>query len=313
MSRVAARRVEERVSIRSVTTVVIGAGHAGLAMSRCLAERVDRPCGARARRGRQLLAHRALGFAAAADAELAEPAARLRLQGDDPDGFRTMPRGRSTSSTATPRRSRRRCRPTRTVTSVRAHRRRLSGAHRPRRLALPHASCSRPAPATSPSVPALRRGACRRRSRTLTAQQYRNPGQLADGGVLVVGASATGIQIADEIHRSGPSGHAVGRRAHPRAAHLSRQGHPVVDGCGRRARRALRRRSTTSTRARSVPSLQLAGTPERTTLDLNALTGIGVRLVGRLAGIAERQGAVLRIAAQHVRAVRPQDGPAARH
>ena len=39
-------------------------------------------------------------------------------------------------------------------------------------------------------------------------------------------------------------------------------------------------------RARRVPSLQLAGTPDRSTLDLNALTDIGVRLVGRLAGIA---------------------------
>src|SRR5439155_24114789 len=40
-------------------------------------------------------------------------------------------------------------------------------------------------------------------------------------------------------------------------------------------------------RARRVPSLQLAGTPDRSTLDLNALTGIGVKLVGRLAGITE--------------------------
>jgi putative flavoprotein involved in K+ transport len=39
------------------------------------------------------------------------------------------------------------------------------------------------------------------------------------------------------------------------------------------------------TRARRVPSLQLAGTPDRSTLDLNCLTDIGVRLVGRLAGI----------------------------
>ena len=40
-------------------------------------------------------------------------------------------------------------------------------------------------------------------------------------------------------------------------------------------------------RARRVPSLQLAGTPDRSTLDLNALTEIGVKLVGRLAGISE--------------------------
>ena len=39
-------------------------------------------------------------------------------------------------------------------------------------------------------------------------------------------------------------------------------------------------------RVRQVPSLQLAGTPDRSTLDLNALTDIGVTLVGRLAGIA---------------------------
>src|SRR6185437_16010147 len=32
---------------------------------------------------------------------------------------------------------------------------------------------------------------------------YRRPDQLPPGGVLVIGASATGIQLADEIHRSG--------------------------------------------------------------------------------------------------------------
>jgi putative flavoprotein involved in K+ transport len=37
------------------------------------------------------------------------------------------------------------------------------------------------------------------------------------------------------------------------------------------------------TRARRLPSPQLVGTPERATLDLNALSGIGVELVGRLA------------------------------
>jgi putative flavoprotein involved in K+ transport len=39
-------------------------------------------------------------------------------------------------------------------------------------------------------------------------------------------------------------------------------------------------------RARRVPSLQLAGSPERATLDLNALTALGVKLAGRLAGIS---------------------------
>ena len=38
---------------------------------------------------------------------------------------------------------------------------------------------------------------------TLTSMAYRNPAQLDEGGVLVVGASATGTQLALEIHRSG--------------------------------------------------------------------------------------------------------------
>ena len=37
----------------------------------------------------------------------------------------------------------------------------------------------------------------------MTPADYRNPGQLPPGGVLVVGASASGVQIADELHRSG--------------------------------------------------------------------------------------------------------------
>ena len=40
-------------------------------------------------------------------------------------------------------------------------------------------------------------------------------------------------------------------------------------------------------RARRLPSPQLVGTPERTTLDLNALSGMGVELVGRLATVRD--------------------------
>ncbi|MGH9896939.1 MAG: NAD(P)-binding domain-containing protein, partial [bacterium] len=38
---------------------------------------------------------------------------------------------------------------------------------------------------------------------TVTPLEYRSPEQLPEGGVLVVGASATGVQVADELHRSG--------------------------------------------------------------------------------------------------------------
>ena len=40
-------------------------------------------------------------------------------------------------------------------------------------------------------------------------------------------------------------------------------------------------------RARKLPSPQLVGTPDRTTLHLNALSAMGVELVGRLAGVRE--------------------------
>jgi putative flavoprotein involved in K+ transport len=41
------------------------------------------------------------------------------------------------------------------------------------------------------------------------------------------------------------------------------------------------------TRARGLPSPQLVGTPERTTLDLNALGACGVEIVGRLAAVRD--------------------------
>jgi putative flavoprotein involved in K+ transport len=37
----------------------------------------------------------------------------------------------------------------------------------------------------------------------LTTTSYRHPAQLPDGGVLVVGAAASGVQIADELRRAG--------------------------------------------------------------------------------------------------------------
>src|SRR6202044_2307779 len=44
------------------------------------------------------------------------------------------------------------------------------------------------------------------------------------------------------------------------------------------------------TRARRLPSPQLVGTPERATVDLNALAGMGVGLVGRWAAVRDGRG-----------------------
>ena len=148
--------------------------------------------------------------------------------------------------------------------------------------------------------------------RTLTPMTYRNPEQLEDGGVLVVGASATGVQLADEIHRSGrPVTLAVGEHIRAPRTYRGRDIQWWMDAAG-----VLDQRYDEVddlARARKVPSLQLVGSPERTMLDLNALTRHG-RPAGRPARRHQRrQAAVLGLARQPVRAVRPQDGPAARH
>lgn len=120
----------------------------------------------------------------------------------------------------------------------------------------------------------------------LTPFGYRDPAQLPDGGVLVVGASATGVQLAAELRRSGrPVMLSVGEHVRlPRlyrgrdvlwwmdAAGVWDQRHDEIDDL---------------TRARRLPSPQLAGTPERTTLDLNELTSMGVELVGRWAAVRD--------------------------
>lgn len=119
---------------------------------------------------------------------------------------------------------------------------------------------------------------------TLDSMQYRNPDQLGPGGVMIVGASATGTQFADEIHRSGrPVTLSTGE--HIRAPRLYR-GRDVewwMDVAGVHNERYDEVEDIA--RARKLPSFQLTGTPERKTLDLNALTAIGVKLSGRLAGI----------------------------
>ena len=58
------------------------------------------------------------------------------------------------------------------------------------------------------------RGTSRRASTRWSPSNYRNPDDLPTGGVLVVGASATGVQLAEELHASGrPVTLAVGRHS----------------------------------------------------------------------------------------------------
>ena len=120
----------------------------------------------------------------------------------------------------------------------------------------------------------------------VTPFDYRNPNQLPEGGVLVVGASATGVQLADEIHRSGrPVTLSVGEHVRLPRTYRGRDVLWWMDASGVWNQRYDE--IDDLTRARRLPSPQLVGTPERTTLDLNALSAIGVELVGRLAAVRD--------------------------
>ena len=124
----------------------------------------------------------------------------------------------------------------------------------------------------------------------LTPFGYRGPGQLPDGGVLVVGASATGVQLAAEISRSGrPVTLSVGEHVRLPRTYRGRDVLWWMDASGVWDQRYDE--VDDLTRARRLPSPQLVGTPERATLDLNALTALGVELVGRLAMV--RDGSAL--------------------
>ena len=116
---------------------------------------------------------------------------------------------------------------------------------------------------------------------TVTPIDYRGADRLPEGGVLVVGASATGVQLAEEIHRSGrPVTLAVGEHVRLPRTYRGRDIFWWMDAAG-----VLDERHDEVddiVRARHVPSPQLIGTPSRTTLDLNRLTDDGVRIVGRL-------------------------------
>src|SRR4051812_16172637 len=120
-----------------------------------------------------------------------------------------------------------------------------------------------------------------------TAHSYRNPAQLPAGGVLVVGASASGVQLADE---------------------LARAGRDVVLAVGSHARAMRRYRGADiwrwfeaagvfadtidsaddPRRATLQGSVQLVGHPDCRDVDLPTLQRLGVQLAGRLVGADAR-------------------------
>ena len=274
------------------TAVVVGAGHAGLAMSRRLTERS--------------INHVVLERGEVANSWRTQRWPTLRLltpnwqtrlpgchyAGDDPDGF--MPAAEVVATLTGY--ARLVGAPIRTATTVHTLRAAPQGFEIrandnlvcARAVVLATGACILPmipgiADAVPPSITAL------------TPLSYRDPGQLPDGGVLVVGASATGVQLAAEIHRSGrPVTLAVGEHVRLPRTYRGRDIFWWLQATGLLAERYDQ--IDDLTRARHLPSPQLTGTPEAITTDLNTLTALGIRIVGRLGritdGVAQFSGAL---------------------
>ena len=264
------------------TVTIIGAGQAGLAMSRCLTERsID---------------HVVLEGGEVANSWRTERWDSLRLltpnwmtrlpshryEGDDPDGYmtadevvgfltgygeridapvRTHSRVESVVTSGTGFR-------TTTTTGV------VDSAA----VVVATGACSTPrVPALAAELPG--------HIRQLTPIDYRNPDALGDGRVLVVGGSASGAQIADELRRHGGDVVlAVGDHVRLPRTYRGMDIHWWMDTVGILDERYDEMEDIG--RARRLPSLQLIGTPEKRTLDLKALHGVGVELVGRFAGVS---------------------------
>ena len=186
--------------MKRTDVIVIGGGHAGLAMSRHLA---DRGIGhAILERGRVAERWRSERWDSL---HLLTPRWQSRLphwsyRGPDPDGFMTSSEvveyldGYSRSFSA----------PVHTGVTVSAVERDGAGFRVETTAGVWHAGnvviatghCDRASvpPAAAALAPDIAQ---------IVPTRYRRPGQLPDGPVLMVGASATGVQLASEIHRSG--------------------------------------------------------------------------------------------------------------
>ncbi|WFP61598.1 NAD(P)/FAD-dependent oxidoreductase [Mesorhizobium sp. WSM4904] len=123
---------------------------------------------------------------------------------------------------------------------------------------------------------------------TIHASQYRSTGELPPGGVLIVGASSSGVQIADELARAGRRVTlSVGK--HTRLPRRWR-GKDIFFWLCRMGFMAQPLDALANPEsARRQPSLQLAGRPDKADVDLATLQALGVELTGRVRGLADRE------------------------
>lgn len=264
--------------MKRAETLVIGGGQAGLAMSRCLTERgVDHVVLERGRLAERWRSERWDSL------RLLTPSWQSRLpgwsyRGPDPDGFMTREEvigyledyARSFAP------------PVETGVAVQSVERdgdrfrvaTSGGTWSASNVVVATGNCDRPlVPRFAGRIP--------REIVQVVPSAYRNPSELPRrGGVLVVGASATGIQLAEEIHRSGrPVTLVVGRHTRLPRRYRGRDIQWWLEAAGVWSETIADVHNLAA--ARIEPSLQLVGSPEHRTIDLGTLQDQGVRLVGR--------------------------------
>ncbi|MEM9517250.1 MAG: NAD(P)/FAD-dependent oxidoreductase [Actinomycetota bacterium] len=139
----------------------------------------------------------------------------------------------------------------------------------------------------APKIPAVSNGVPQR-IRQITPTVYRDPSSVAAGGVLVVGSSASGIQLADELRRAGrdvvvaTGEHTrLPRRYRGMDIHWWMRHLGVLDQSVDEIDDLVR--------ARRTPAPQLVGSTTHRSLDLNALQSAGVDVVGRMVGCDDRR------------------------
>ena len=268
-------------SAGAIDAVVIGAGHAGLAVSHLLGKRgVDHVVLERGEIANSWRRERWDSL------RLLTPNWQTRLpgrayDGDDPDGFMSMPElirfiDDYAAETGAP---------VRTDTAVTSMWRESGcyrvvsnrGSWRAKAVVLATGAFN------APSIPSIARE-LPRQVRQLTPFDYRSPEQVPAGGVLVVGASASGLQLAEELLRAGrPVTLAAGEHVRMPRRYRGRDIFYWLSHSGIHDERYDE--IDDAERGRRLPSPQLIGSHRLPILDLNHIVELGARVAGRLMGV----------------------------
>jgi len=263
--------------MRRTETVIIGGGQAGLALSRCLRDRhVDHVVLERGRVAERWRSERWDSL------RLLSPNWQTRLPGyryggPDPDGYMTMSQvvryfeayARSFDA------------PVEAETSVLGVHRDENGGYRVETDRGSWQAASVVIATGHCDVPFVPRFASRLSPGILqiSPSSYRNPAQLPDGGVLVVGASASGVQLADELRAAGRKVFlSAGRHTRLPRRYRGRDILRWLDAMGILDETADQVWDLEA--SKRAPSFQLVGRPDHSSLDLGLLQERGVRLLG---------------------------------